>query len=227
MSEPIKVAILDDHQSIIDGYAFRLQQDADIEIVATILYGEELEPTLARHKVDVLILDVEVPISAANHNPYPLMFLLPQIQIQYPNLSVIVISMHTQRTLIRSLINAGASGYILKDDSAALRSLASVVRTIAGGGIFLSERAFLEISKLPTGELGQPLSARQLEALSLCAAYPNAKSGELAEYMKVASSTMRNLLSNAYLKLNVRTRAAAVTKARQLGLITPENPSSS
>jgi DNA-binding NarL/FixJ family response regulator len=63
-----------------------------------------------------------------------------------------------------------------------------------------------------------------LEALSLCAAYPHSKTAELARKMKIANSTVRNLLSHAYLKLDVQTRAAAVAKARQLGIITPESP---
>jgi DNA-binding CsgD family transcriptional regulator len=72
--------------------------------------------------------------------------------------------------------------------------------------------------------LSQPLSNRQTEALSLCAAYPEADTSCLAQQMGVANSTIRNLLSGAYLKLNVRNRAAAVAKARQMGLITPESP---
>ena len=64
-------------------------------------------------------------------------------------------------------------------------------------------------------------SARQLEALSLCAAYPEATTAELADRLGVAHSTLRNLLSGAYLRLNVRSRTAAVAKAQRLGLITP------
>jgi DNA-binding CsgD family transcriptional regulator len=61
-----------------------------------------------------------------------------------------------------------------------------------------------------------------LEALSLCAAHPGASTAELAKKMNIAHSTMRNLLSGGYLKLKVRTRAEAVARARQMGLITPE-----
>ena len=67
-------------------------------------------------------------------------------------------------------------------------------------------------------------SGRQLEALSLCAAYPDATTAELAGMLGVAHSTLRNLLSGAYLRLNVRSRTAAVAKAKRLGLITPPEP---
>jgi DNA-binding NarL/FixJ family response regulator len=222
MSPKIRVAILDDHQGIIDGYQYRLSGATDIEVVATALYGEELEPILSRKPVDVLLLDVHVPTSASNPNPYPILFQIPKLLQIYPDLSVLVISMHAQRTLISAIMESGASGYILKDDQASIRELASIVRMVANGGVHLSPLAYQQLLKRHTGELGQPLTPRQLEALSLCAAHPGASTAELAKKMNIAHSTMRNLLSGGYLKLKVRTRAEAVARARQMGLITPE-----
>jgi len=222
MSPKIRVAILDDHQGIIDGYQYRLSMAADIEVVATALYGEDLEPILAKKPVDVLLLDVHVPTSASNPNPYPILFQIPKLLQIYPDLSVLVISMHAQRTLISAIMESGASGYILKDDQASIRELASIVRMVDNGGVHLSPLAYQQLLKRHTGELGQPLTPRQLEALSLCAAHPGASTAELANKMNIAHSTMRNLLSGGYLKLKVRTRAEAVARARQMGLITPE-----
>jgi len=68
------------------------------------------------------------------------------------------------------------------------------------------------------------LSTRQAEALSLCAAFPNETSDKIAEKMGIKHSSVRTLLSSAYVKLNVRNRAAAIIKARELGLITPYPP---
>jgi DNA-binding CsgD family transcriptional regulator len=59
-----------------------------------------------------------------------------------------------------------------------------------------------------------------LETLSLCAAYPDISTKELAKQMNIAGSTLRNLLSLSYIKLGVSTRQGAVLKAQQLGLIT-------
>jgi two-component system, NarL family, nitrate/nitrite response regulator NarL len=69
MDQPIRVAILDDHQAIIDGYLFRLANAADIQVAATLSYGEDLEPALEKEPVDVLILDVQVPTSATTPTP--------------------------------------------------------------------------------------------------------------------------------------------------------------
>ena len=70
MSDKILLSILDDHQGIVDGYLYRLNGNAQIEVVATMTYGEELEPTLAKSPTDVLLLDINVPTSPDNHNPY-------------------------------------------------------------------------------------------------------------------------------------------------------------
>jgi two-component system nitrate/nitrite response regulator NarL len=226
MKDKIRVAILDDHQGIIDGYLYRLGSAPDIEVVATVLFGEALEATLAKYPVDVLILDVQIPTSPTNPNPYPILYIIPRLLEIYPNLVVLVISMHAQRTLINAVMEAGASGYVVKDDQATIRELPSVVRTVAGGSIYMSQYAYQELKKSKTGALLQPLSPRQQEALSMCAAFPDASTAELAQRMNIANSTLRNLLSGAYLKLNVRTKAAAIARARQMGLITPDKPAS-
>jgi len=224
MSSKIRLAILDDHQSIIDGYIFRLKAMPEIEVVATARYGEELEPMLAQHEVDVLVLDIGVPISHENPNPYPMLQVLPRMLQSYPDLTILVISMHCQSTLIRSVIQAGCSGYILKDDQASIENLGVIIRTISGGGVYFSQRAHQ--AYLNRESAGAALTPRQLEALSLCAAYPDEKISELARRMAVANSTMRNLLSEAYLRLGVTNKTAAVLKARELGLITPLDPMS-
>jgi DNA-binding NarL/FixJ family response regulator len=222
MGKKIRVAILDDHQSIIDGYKFRLSKSPEVEVVATALYGTALEPLLADLPVDVLLLDINVPISADNPNPYPFLHTIPKLLHRYPALKIIAISMHNQRSLIRAAVDTGISGYILKDDQSAIRNLGTIICSIVVGGVYYSEHAHEAIFPQSKDNL---LSARQLEVLSVCAAYPDATTGELASKLDIAPSTVRNLLSNAYLRLGVRSRAAAIVKAQELGLLlTQETP---
>jgi two-component system nitrate/nitrite response regulator NarL len=220
MKEKTRVTILDDHQNIIDGYVFRLSASPQIEIVATINFGEELEPALAKHPTDVLLLDVNVPTSADNPNQYPILHAIPKLLQIYGGLNILVISMYAERGLIRAVMEAGASGYVLKDDQTSARDLANVVLCIDGGGVYFSQKAH-EIYSTHLSKDKTLLSVRQLEALSLCGAYPNFTTAELAVRMSVSHSTVRNLLSAAYLKLDVNNRAAAIAKAQQLGLIAP------
>jgi DNA-binding NarL/FixJ family response regulator len=224
-AEKVRVAILDDHQSIIDGYIYRFSSTREIEVVATANYGEELEPLLAKHPVDVLLLDLSVRTSADNPNPFPILHIIPRLLQKYAHLSILIISMFAEPGLMRSVIEAGASGYILKDDQAAFRELGNVVLSISHGGIYFSKKAhslYMQIDALNGGEL---LTPRQMEVLSLCAAYPDASTSDLAEMMSISNSTVRNLLSSVYLRLGVHSRTAAVEKAREMGLVTPRPPS--
>jgi len=224
METKVRVTILDDHQSIVDGYVSRLSKIPQIEVVGTLAYGEELEPALQKHTTDVLILDVNVPLSKENPNPYPILHIIPDLLQHYPDLAILVISMHAERGIIRAVMEGGASGYILKEDRETIRELGSVILLVVNGGIYLSDKVRNIYMKNRDATRDEPLTGRQMEVLSLCAAYPDHTTSELAHMMSVANSTVRNLLSGAYLRLGVRTRAAAIAKARQLGLITPDTP---
>lgn len=224
MQQKIRVTILDDHQSIVDGYLYRLEKFPNLQVVATLAYGEELEPTLEKNPTDVLLLDVGVPTSAANPNPYPILHIIPTLLQSYPNLSILVISMYADRGLIRAVMETGASGYLLKDDQAVIRDLGNVVASVANGGIYFSQNAHKTLLRSGADRHEDLLSKRQREALSLCASYPNSSTADLAKKLSVSNSTVRNLLSGAYIKLGVNNRIAAISMARQLGLITPEPP---
>jgi len=224
MESTVRITILDDHQSIVDGYLLRLSKVPQIKVVATLTYGEELEPALQKYATDVLILDVNVPLSSENPNPFPILHIIPDLIQRYPNLAILVISMHAERGIIRAVMEGGASGYILKEDRWTIQELGSVILSIVNGGIYLSDKVRNIYLKNRDATREEPLTGRQMEVLSLCAAYPDRTTSELAHMMSVANSTVRNLLSGAYLRLGVRTRAAAIAKARQLGLITPDAP---
>ncbi len=224
MTGKIRVAILDDHQGIIDGYRFRLGDAPDVEVVGAAMAGDELETLLAEHPADVLLLDINAPSTRRSPNPYPVLHILSELVEQHPNLHVVVISMHHERALIRAVMQAGASGYIFKDDADKIRDLAAIVTSAAHGGIHFSDEARDEWLKRRPGEPVPYLSRRQSEVLSLAASNPEWSSSDLAAQMGVTSSTVRNLLSGTYLKLGARNRGAAVIKARSLGLITPFPP---
>ena len=227
MSKKIRVMLLDDHQSIIDGYLYRLNNFPQIEVGTVITFGEELEPAIAKYPTDVLLLDIYVPTSRDNSNPYPILYTIPKLLNLYPSLCILVITMHNERSLIRSVMETGVSGYLLKEDQTMIRDLGNVILSVASGAIVFSQQAHHLLHKNNSSINGEKLLSRQVEILSLCAAYPDWTIAELAKKMALSNSTVRNLLSDAYLRLGVHTRLAAVTKARQLGIITPLSPNTS
>ena len=215
--DKIRVAIVDDHQSIIDGHKYRLSQDDGIEVVATARYGNEIEELLEQYPINVLVLDINLPMASDNINPFHVHYAISKYTQKYPGLKVLVVSMYETRRLIESVMKSGASGYVLKDDDKAIKELGSIVRLISNGGKYFSPKAGDIISGRDWPEV--QLSPRQFQALSLCAAYPGATFKELAKMMNIAPSTVRNLLWEVYKRLEVPNRAAAISKARSLGLI--------
>jgi DNA-binding NarL/FixJ family response regulator len=219
MSSKIKVAILEDHQSIIDGYNYRLSVP-ECEIVGIALYGEDIEEILIATRPNVLILDANVPSSPDNPNPFPVLSLVRNTLQKFPDLRILVISMLTAGSLIEALVDAGVRGYIFKDDEKSIRQLFHVIKGVAEGGVYFSPGAW---EKVKVGRSSAILTSRQLEALSVSAAYPDLSSHLLAKKLAISDSTFRNLLSGAYKRLGVSTRIAAIVRASQLGLIANAN----
>ena len=215
---PIRLAILEDHQGIVDGYKYRLSRNREIEIEAVTFYGSELEVILQNRLINMVLLDVHVKTAPNNPDPYPVVKVIPEYLKANPSLKVVVISMDDHGALIRALIEAGVRGYLLKDDRDTISELGSVLILIARGGIFLSRRAHEKMQQYLDSHT--TLTERQREALSLCAAHPEASTAELAKTLGVTNSTARNILSGAYGKLGVHSRAAAISEAWKLGLIT-------
>ena len=218
----INVAVLEDHQSIIDGYTYRLNQYPEILVIGTMNYGDELFPFLRTHLLDVFLMDVSVPTSQKNPNPYPILFTLPKILEDYPDLKILVISMHTQPSIIHTVLEAGAHGYIIKDDRTAIAKLGEVIISIADGNPYLSNQVEEIIVDHPYPT--KYLNYQQQKFLSLCASEPGLTYNRMAEKLGIAPSTVRNTFSEIFQRLDVRTRGAAITKARELGLITPDEP---
>jgi DNA-binding CsgD family transcriptional regulator len=94
--------------------------------------------------------------------------------------------------------------------------LANVVKTVAEGGVYMSQGAYPGVSVVQPELI---LTARQLEAISLCMAYPNLTTNALAARLNISTSTCRNLLSGAYQRLGVQNRAAAIAEAQRLGIL--------
>lgn len=216
MVDRIRIAIVDDHQSIIDGYLLRLGSLPEVEVVASGRNGKDLQDILAGQPVDILLLDLSIPTSAQDRNLYPVFHELPALMRKHPDLKIIVISMFTQLSLVKAMFDLGISAYIFKDDEFSIQQLGNVVKTVAEGGVYMSQGAY------PGNSIALPeqiLTPRQLEALSLCMAYPNLTAEALADRLSISTSTCRNLLSGAYRRLGVQNRAAAIAEAQRLGVL--------
>lgn len=220
MAEKITIGILEDHPAVIAGYKALFRDSKELEVKWTARFYESARPNLEKYPTDVLILDASVDISPQNHNTFPILYEIPALLEAYPDMAILVISMHARPAFIKAICKSGASGYILKDDVQSNEVLPDIILAVAGGEIYYSPVAEKIISDTTLEK--SKLTKRQIEILSMCASSPNLTTHELAEKLDLAPSTMRNHLSEIYFRLGVRKMASAVAEARQLGFITPD-----
>ena len=220
MSRTITVGILEDHIATATGYKTLLESNNGLSILWTGQYFSDVPPNLEEFRTDVLILDVGVPNSPVDANPFPILHVIPNLLENYPEMAILIISMYNRKALIQATQFAGAVGYILKDDFQSFEKLDQIILDIAEGGIYYSP----EVEKLISKPTNRPpiLTKRQSEILSYIASSPDLTTGQLAEELNLAPSTIRNHLSDAYLRLGVNRLHSAIAEARKLGLITPE-----
>ncbi|HAY84792.1 MAG TPA: hypothetical protein DCY42_07695 [Chloroflexi bacterium] len=217
MQRKIHIGILDDHIATASGYKLKLEQNPKIAVAWIANYFQDLIACLEAHPTDLIILDIEVSNSPEGSEPYPILHAIPQLLEKNPEIKIVVISMHNRPVMIKAIKTAGASGYILKEDVRSYEKLDQILIDIyEQESIYFSPEA-LRILKKPD-EIPS-LSRRQHEILSIISSNPAIKTNELAETLYVSPSTIRNHLSDIYLKLEVNNRYSAVVRAQQYGLI--------
>ncbi len=210
----IRVVIADDHGIVRSGLKLLIDRQRDMEVVAEAEDGvAALEQTQA-HQPDVAVLDVSMPrmtgLQAAR-----------EIRSHVPDTRVLLLSMHDDERYFLEGLEAGAAGYVLK--RAADTDLIGAVRTVAGGGTFLSDDAQRTLME-EWLENGSPvpddrLTPRELEVVKLIAeAFTNR---QIAQTLNLSEKTIESHRANLLSKLEMRDRVELVRYAIRRGLVEP------
>ncbi len=216
LSTPIKILLVEDDELFRLGLRVRLQEEIGLEIVAEAEDGETAIELVSQHTLDVVLLDVGLPgiggIEACK-----------QIKQQNPLLPILVLTSHSQKTLISQLIAAGAQGYCLKGIAA--EKLVLALRSVAVGASWWDETATNQIRSTFSSELYSenvsktvnPLTQREQEILSFLAA--GKTNQEIALALYITTGTVRVHVHAILHKLEVSDRSQAVIVAMQKHLI--------
>ncbi|MBK1988593.1 response regulator transcription factor [Sphaerospermopsis aphanizomenoides BCCUSP55] len=215
----MKILLVEDDELFRLGLHVRLQQETGLEIIAEAEDGETAIELMKQHSVDVVILDVGLPGIGGIET-------CRQIKLQFPKLPVLILTSHSQKSLISQLISVGAQGYCLKGIAA--EKLVLALRSVAAGASWWDETATQEIRSVYSGErcqyqsenivsLPHPLTHRELEILSLVAV--GKTNQEIANSLYITPGTVRVHVHAILQKLDVSDRTQAVTVALQKGLI--------
>ncbi len=208
MTDKITVLLVDDHALVRRGFRRLLEDDTDIQVVGEGSNGDDALRLTTELKPHVIVMDAAMPGTGgleATRN----------ILAKHPKAAIIMLSMHSEETLVRQALNAGARGYILKN--ALELDLAAAVKRVAAGEQVI-DPALIKPDPLP-GERNRRLTPRELEVLQLiCDGLSNK---EIAVKLDLSANTVAVHRANIMNTLGVHKTAELVVYALQNGLVNP------
>jgi DNA-binding NarL/FixJ family response regulator len=204
----IRLVIADDHPVVRAGLQGMLASQPDFEIVGEATTGVEVVALAAALHPDVVLMDLrmtEMDGVAAT----------AQIRKQQPAISVLVLTTYDSDVDILRAIEAGASGYLLKDTPR--DQLFSAIRDVAQGKSALAPAVITRLLQHMHTPVEETLSAREIEVLALVA--HGASNKEIAHTLHISEATVKSHLIHIFSKLHVTDRTAAVMVALERGLL--------
>ncbi len=207
MPDKITVLLVDDHSLVRRGFRRILEDAPDIEVVGEASDGEEAIRLAHQLKPQLIVMDCALPGTSG-------LTATRRILEKNPDVAVLMLSMHSEDTLVRQALQAGARGYILK--SAVDMELVTAVRKVAAGETVLDPQVAQPAAL--KGERTAGLTTRELEILQLIVDGKSNK--EIANQLKLSSNTVAVHRANIMDALGIHKTAELVVYAIRNGLVT-------
>lgn len=199
----IRVLLVDDHQIVLDGIQLMLDHADGIECVGTVLSAKEALSTLRNKSVDVVLLDIEMP----EMNGIECCKLIHQ---RFSDIKVIALTMMIERSVIQSMLEAGAQGYLLKNTSQ--DELIRAIQLVHHGSTYYSGEVSQKILQENPGESSKNsfprISRREKEILKLI--IDERTTNEIAAQLFISAGTVETHRRNIMKKLGARNTAGIV-----------------
>lgn len=215
---PLRVVLVDDQELVRSGLRRILRRRDGFEIVAECADGADVPAALAAGPVDVVLMDLRMRdvdgITATE-----------RLRADPSAPPVLVLTTFDDDAMLSGALRAGAAGFVLKDSSA--DDLIRAVRTVAAGDGWLDPAVTARVltayrsapAPVPSGDLPDVLTARELEVLRAMAA--GLTNAEIAASLVISELTVKSHIGRIFTKLDLRDRAAAIVYAYDHGLVAP------
>ena len=211
-NQKIRLALVDDHQIVIDGLLSLLKGHEQFEFSFATTDPNEVLPFLEKHDIDILLTDVMMPRLQGND-------LAKQVRQQHPAIKILALSMSGQGDLVNEMINdADISGYVLKNIGK--QELVLALEKIAGGGIYFSDEVIEELQR--SGQRRKEnekahLTAREIEIIRLIEKEYNNK--QISEALFISERTVETHRKNIFRKTNTNSVIGLVKYAYEHKLV--------
>ncbi len=199
----IRVISADDHAVVRGGVKQLLSEAADMQVVGEASDGVELMQLLHKQACDVLLLDISMPGKDG-------LILLREVRAKWPQIAVVVLSMHPERQYATRAMRTGALGYLTK--AGAPEQLVKAVRTVAAGGRYVSPALAQVLAAQVAGEQGklsyEALSDREYKVLVCIGAGMTV--GDIAEELFLSVNTVKTYRVRLLTKLGLSSTAELI-----------------
>lgn len=204
----IRLLIADDHPVVRSGLKAILASQPDFELLAEADNGFAAVESSAKFQPDVILMDLQMPVVDG-------VTAIAQIHAANPSIRILVLTTYDTDVDILRALDAGATGYLLKD--APPEDLFRAIRSAARGEVTLAPSVAAKLTRRLTRPLEKSLSGREIEVLSLAARGDSNK--EIAVKLHITEATVKSHFVHIFNKLNVTDRTAAVTIALEKKII--------
>lgn len=218
MPPKLRIFLADDHVVVREGLKVLINAQSDMEVVGEAGNGRDALRKTRDCRPDLIIMDVSMPeLNGAAATE--------QLKRERPEIRVLALSVHEDKSYLRKLLEAGASGYMLKRAAAA--EVIQAIRTVAGGGMYLDPQmagkvvdSFVRKPPLRGEIAGSELSDRETEVVRLIAqGYTNK---EIATRLELSVKTVETYKARSMEKLGLDSRAEIVRYALEQGWLQGE-----
>lgn len=201
----IKIMVVDDHMLIRMGLVTASKVERDIAVVAEVEDGEAALENYRKHRPDVVIMDLRMPGMDGIET-------IKSLRQEFAGAKILVLSTYGSEEDIYRAVQAGASGYLLKDMP--LKRIVEAIRTIHSGLTYFPE----EISARMANRLNRPmLTAREVDVLQMVA--KGKSNREIGDELGIVEGTVKAHITNIFAKLHAVDRTQAVTNAIKQGVL--------
>ena len=210
-ANPIKVVLVDDHAAVRAGFRLLLESAGDIEVVAEMESGEEINQQISKISVDVIIMDISMSGMGG-------LEAIRRVRLKNTKVRVLVFTMHDNVAFVEQALDVGADGYITKNNAGNI--LIEAIRKVANGETFIEPKMAEQLSmrqNLGSGTVLSNLSRREFQIFCKFAEGLNVQ--EIADELSLSVKTVANYQTQIKEKLGISSTAELVKLALANGVI--------